>query len=36
MTRSESGPLAEIMLALQQTFRRMNVQTLFDRIEARP
>jgi hypothetical protein len=36
MTRCENGALAQIMLALRQTFRRMDVQTLFDRMEGRP
>ena len=36
MTRSESGPLAQIMLALHRTFRGLNIQNLFDRMEARP
>ena len=36
MTRSENGPLAQIMLALRPIFHRLDVQALFDQMEGRP
>ncbi len=36
MTRSDTTPLATILLALRQIVRRMDIQSPFDRMEARP